>query len=72
MTIIALVVAALVASVILANVLLHRKGGKKSDHPLTGSLERRMRLFTRGVPNFAKRAPVDASAYQLEQEGEVV
>lgn len=68
MTVISLVALAIVASVILANVVLHRKGKKKADHPLTGSLERRMRLFTRGVPT----KQVEASAYQLEQDDQVV
>ncbi|CAJ1952819.1 unnamed protein product [Cylindrotheca closterium] len=71
-TVISLVAVALVAAVILANVMLHRKSKKKPDHALTGSLDRRMRLFTRGVPNFSKKKPVDASSYQLEQDDQVV
>lgn len=69
--VISLVAVALVASVMLANVLLHRTGKKKQDHPLTGSLDRRMRLFTRGVPNFSRK-PADAASYQLEQDDQVV
>lgn len=72
MTVISLVAVALVASVILANVLLHRNGGKKQNHPLTGSLDRRMRLFTRGVPTFSRKPPVTADSYQLENDEQVV
>jgi hypothetical protein len=64
---------ALVASVIIANVLLHRRNSKNnSDHALRGSLEKRMRLFSRGCPENPREKPADPSAYQLEDDGQLV
>jgi hypothetical protein len=68
-----LVLAALVASVVIANALLHRRNRTTvSDHALAGSLEKRMRLFARGVPKRPLPKPTDPAAYQLEQDNVMV
>eukprot|EP00980_Cylindrotheca_fusiformis_P003485 scaffold781_cov132-Cylindrotheca_fusiformis.AAC.4 len=68
-----IVLAALLASVVIANVLLHRRPRSNGDdHPLTGALERRMQLFTRGIPKMRWRKPADPSSYQLEQDSTIV